>query len=110
MVIQPTLFNGAPREPRPRLSIEERFANFTRENPEFLPLFKRFAVELLESGRKHGSADAIFHRIRWEVSVVARRENGFKVNDHFTSLCARWLAAEDARFAEFFEFRSRNAC
>lgn len=87
-------------------SIDERFAEFDTLHPEVFALFRQFALQLLNRGRSRGSADQIIQRIRWETSANSQREEGdFKINDHFSSRYARKLKNEDARFAEFFEFR-----
>ncbi len=85
-------------------SITERFQVFHAANPRVYDLFKRFAMELLRAGHPRGSADMICHRIRWEVAINVQ-EGGYKINDHFTSRYARMLAAEDARFLDWFCFR-----
>jgi hypothetical protein len=93
-------------DPRSDESIDARFVEFDAAHPEVYDLFKRFALELLGRGRERYSADAILHRIRWHYAVNPGKEfDGFKINDHFSSRYARKLAAEDVRFAEFFEFR-----
>ncbi len=97
----PTLFDP----PRDEGTIEERFRAFDRKHPEVGVLFQRFAEELLAHGHKRYSADSIIHRIRWECSVNPKREGGFKIDNRIVTHYARRLAAEDARFCDFFEFR-----
>jgi hypothetical protein len=90
-------------------TIAERFAEFDRQHPEVYELFRKFAYELSYAGRDRGSADQIVQRIRWETNVRADRpDHELKINDHFTALYARKLAAEDGRFKTFFEFRVRR--
>lgn len=93
-------------EPDRDLSIDERFAMFDAANPAVYAAFRRHAETLLNAGRKHYSSDAILHRVRWDFALQTTGEGGFKINDHFSSRYARKLAAEDPRFAEFFEFRT----
>lgn len=88
---------------------QERFAEFDAQHPEVYRMFRRFAEELLESGCEHGSAEQIVQRIRWEMSLNREGDSGFRFNNWFRAHYARKLAAEDARFADFFEFRSRRA-
>jgi hypothetical protein len=101
---QPSLFDG-PRGTENEETIDARFAAFDAAHPEVWDLFRRFAGELLASGRERYSADAILHRVRWHYAVNAERDEGFKINDHFSSRYARKLRESDERFADFFEFR-----
>ena len=86
-------------------SIDARFAAFDEAHPEVWALFVQFAVELRERGNTRNSADAILHRIRWHYAVNEQRDEGFKINDHFSSRYARKLMETDARFKDFFETR-----
>ncbi len=47
------------------------FERFDRAHPDVWALFVRFAEELRASGRHHYSADALLHRIRWELDTSA---------------------------------------
>jgi hypothetical protein len=86
----------------------ERFAVFDRENPAVYGLFKRFALEALQAGHRHYSADAILHRIRWWTSVETRGD-AYKINNNHAAWYARKLAADDKRFKEFFRNRASVA-
>lgn len=100
---------GVARAVRDRRPIEQRFAEFDAQHPEVYRLFVELAVRLLKAGHAHGSADQIIQRIRWESMVNPNRDGGWKINDQFSALYSRKLAAEDARFRHFFEFRQRRA-
>jgi hypothetical protein len=86
-------------------TIQERFLAFDRANPEVYAAFKDFSLRLLNAGRTHYSADGILHTVRFHTAVNGDRDGGFKIDNNFSSRYARKLAAEDTRFAEFFEFR-----
>jgi hypothetical protein len=105
----PDLFSLAPTaqvEPADRdLSIDERFAIFHAANPAVYAAFRRHAETLLNAGRKRYSADGILHRVRWDMDIQTTGDT-YKLNDHYSSRYARKMAAEDRRFAEFFEFRT----
>jgi hypothetical protein len=85
----------------------EQVAVFDREKAEdsIQDLFKRFAGELRNKGRRGYSSDMILHRIRWHYAVNQERDEGFKLNDHFTSRYARKLIQDDPLFDGFFETR-----
>jgi len=86
-------------------TIQERFDVFHKQHPEVYDLFLAFAQDVMAVGHEHYSADAILHRIRWHYDVNTNRDEGFKINDHFTSRYARLLMKLDHRFEGFFELR-----
>ena len=89
------------------LPIQQRFEVFHAHNPRVYELFRRFAREAKGAGRARFSADAILHRVRWEVTFNPddRLGEAFKINDHFSSRYARLLIAEDPAFEGFFQLR-----
>jgi hypothetical protein len=87
-------------------TIQERFEDFDRKHPEVFVAFLEIAEQLLASGHRHYSADAIMHVVRFHRDVNRSRDGGFKINDHFVSRYARKLMTADARFAGFFTTRT----
>jgi hypothetical protein len=86
-------------------TIQERFEKFHAEHPDVYQLFKRFAFELLDAGRKRYGSDAIIQRIRWHMATSSQGSPDFKINDHFSSRYARKLIEDCPQFADFFELR-----
>lgn len=95
-----------PFDRRDSRSIQERFDGWIARHPEVYVLFRQFALELLAAGRKRFSSDAIVQRIRWYYAVNPTKEEGFVVNDHWSSRLARKLMEDDGRFVGFFETRA----
>ena len=91
-----------------RGSILERFNAFDEANPSVWSMFVRFAFELIRCGRERYSADALLHRIRWEVAVNTVGDD-FKVNNDFAALYARKFREQYPEHAGFFETRERRA-
>lgn len=91
------------------MTTDERFAAFDAAHPEVYELFKRYTVQLWVAGRKRYSADAICHRIRWYYAVNPGKDDGFKLNNNYSSRLARKLVAEEPDMAGFFEFRVLRA-
>ncbi len=89
-----------------RHSLSERYSAWRTLNPHIYDLFRRFALEALQSGQRIG-AKAIAERIRWEVRIRYRGE--FKINNSFVSRMARELIESDERFSEWFETRRLRA-
>lgn len=92
-----------------RLTPDEAFDIYHRENPQVYRLFQRFARELRVAGHQHGSAEQIVQRIRWEYAAIAPIDAaGFKFNDWYRARYARMLARDfPTEFGDFFSFRKR---
>lgn len=69
-------------------------------------LFERLALELIRNGFERYSADAILHRIRWEMQVE-RGNRGFKADNNWSAPLARWFMARNPFCGKFFELRER---
>lgn len=79
--------------------------------PEGVPaevcrLFEGLAIALHAQGYSRFSADAILHRIRWEMNID-RGDRAFKVNNDHAAPLARWFMARNPRCGKFFELRER---
>ncbi len=82
---------------------------FHRANRGVFTLFERFAREALAAGKDSYSARAIGERIRWEVEIVIKSTDGFKINDHHWPYYARLLMLlNPVEFKEFFETRDAH--
>lgn len=83
---------------------------FHRAHPEVLALFERFTLERIGLGFKNYSADAIFHRIRWEMArpTYAKGEE-FKLNDHYTAFYARAFMRQHPEHEGFFRTRVQKS-
>jgi hypothetical protein len=71
-------------------------------------LFERLTLQVAKAGHARYSADAVLHRIRWEMNIE-RGERDFKCNDHWTSALSRWFLARHPDMPKFFETRERRA-
>ena len=87
---------------------QARFDTFDANHPEVWHYFVQFAKQLLDAGQTRGSAEQIIQRIRWEIDVNKKRDEGFKINNYFRSYYAKKLKATDPQFATFFETRTRR--
>lgn len=112
------LFSSSESEPRrgwanpidddPEPSLRERFEEFHRRNPEVYRLFVRFSRRAKEAGRVRFSADAVLHRIRWEVEVETRGDS-FKINNDWAAFYARKAMTEFADLDGFFSLRKQTS-
>lgn len=74
--------------------------------PEVCRLFEKLALELLARGFARYSADAILHRLRWEIQVE-RGNRAFLINNNWAAPLARWFMARNPSAKKFFELRER---
>ncbi len=88
-------------------TLAERWEEYDREHPETYRLFARFALELIAAGRKHYSADAVVHRIRWH-TAIEHGDDGFKINNNFVRCMSERFAFEHPQHREFFRRRPRG--
>lgn len=75
------------------MTLLDKFNKYHEANPHVYEMFKRFAWEAIQAGRKTLSAKFIFERIRWETEVSAKGDE-FKVNNNYHSYYARHFMAE----------------
>lgn len=83
--------------------LDAAFREYDARNPHVYAAFRERARMLLSAGRRHYGAKGIMEAVRFHLAVSG--DDGFKINNNFTSRYARKLAEEDDRFAGFFEFR-----
>lgn len=76
---------------------------------EVCRLFEKLANDLRANGYTRFSADAILHRIRWEMNVD-RGDRAFKINNDHAAPLARWFLARNPSASKFFELRERISC
>ena len=102
----PLWASADPATKRDDDSIDAAFAQFHAANPRVYELFTTYARQVKAAGHAHYSADAILHRIRWHIAIETVSDDGWKINNNFSSRYARTLMADlPGEFAGFFELR-----
>lgn len=81
----------------------KKSAEYDRINPHVWDLFKRFAQEVKQSGRKQYSAQSIIERIRWHVDTTTRGSD-FKISNNCVAYYARKMMVMTG-YEEFFVVR-----
>ena len=89
------------------LELREQVRTYHRNHPEVWELFKSFTLKLIDSGRKHYSANAIFERIRWEKDLGNASEAAFKLNNNYRAFYARRFMASYPQHEGFFRTRAQ---
>lgn len=90
--------------PRAKLSLDERFRAFHAANPQVYALFRRLTWDLFTAGRGRIGAKMVWERLRWEYAL-ATDDDGWKLNNDFTSRYARLLMDNEPALAGVFETR-----
>lgn len=98
------LFDRRPSKP----TLEERFADFMRQNPHVFERFCELALDMIQRGVDRWSADAVAHVLRWE-ALVQTRGDEYRINNSYVALLARRFAERHPEHAAFFETRKRRA-
>lgn len=92
-----------------RRTIQEAFEKYHADNPRIYELFKRFALQIVEKRKnrpnKKTSANLLINRIRWEIYVETITDDGFRINDHYSSRYARKFVEEYPQYRDLFNFR-----
>lgn len=91
------------------VTLSEKFSEFDKANPGVYFLFKRFANELINAGRKKISASLIIERIRWEVTISTISDDQFKVSNNHTAFYARKFMNDFPEHGEIFRTREQVA-
>jgi len=88
--------------------MREKCAEFHTAHPIVWRLFEEYALERISKGFKHYSADAIFHRIRWETNRP-EYELGeeFKIGNNHVSFYARAFMSMHPEHDGFFRTRKQ---
>ncbi len=81
----------------------DKFQEFHNSNPRVWKLFKTFSFDVIRSGRKHYSVNAIFERIRWHTDIETKSEDSFKLCNNHRAYYARMFNEEFPEYGEFFK-------
>jgi hypothetical protein len=79
------------------------FEKYHAANPEIWEKFKELTFQLIKAGRKHFSADAILHTIRFNTAI--RGGQDYKLNNNYSSMYSRLFTSNFPEHKDFFEQR-----
>jgi len=91
------------------LTIQERFEKFHSENPKVYEILVRFAREAKQAGQKKLGVKLLVERARWELMFFTKTDDGFKINNSYTSRYARLIMDQEPDLKDFFELRKTLA-
>lgn len=75
---------------------------FIETHPEVFATFERLARDRIEAGWRRYSADAIFHRMRWDHPEI-------ELNNDWTACFARVWLRRNPDWPRFFELRAAES-
>jgi hypothetical protein len=87
-------------------TIDEKFFEYHKANPNIYELFIIFTREAKRSGRKHYSIWAIANRIRWHINIEVHSKDCFKISNNHLSRYARLLMKLNPEFKGFFRIKN----
>lgn len=97
-------------EPPFRGTIQQRFLDYHRANPEIYRLIVFYARQAKRSGhRARYGMKVIFERVRWHVEIETLSLDDYKLNNDFSSRYARLVMEQEPDLADFFETRELKA-
>jgi hypothetical protein len=116
---QLALATWTPRAPKPRPSIEERFAAFHAANPHVLEEMLRLARARRDAGERRIGVKALWEELRRYLFTYAHEvvgvqhgidaDYGYKLDNSLTSRYADKLVEADSSLEPYIERRRRKA-
>ena len=84
--VDPPRKNNAPQK-----DLRREAEAWIAGNPHVYELFMRFSRELLAAGLKRFGISLITERVRWEVAISTRSDDGYRINNNHRPYIARKL-------------------
>jgi len=88
--------------------LQERVYYFHESNPKVWELFVKFTFDVIKTGRKNYSVNAIFERIRWHTDIETN-DKSFKLSNNHRAYYARHFHAEYPEYDGFFKTKQLRA-
>ena len=92
---------------QPMGKLETEFWIFHRTNPHVYALFEAYALDQLYEGRKRGSINEIFEKVRAQLKIQTT-DKQFKLNNNHRSFYARLLMDLRPELDGFFQLRKQK--
>lgn len=86
-------------------SIDLAFQEFNKQNPRVWETFQEQCLRAIRLGKIKISAKQLIGYIRWDVALKTNADDGFKINDAFTSRYARYFAEKYPQYQDIFNYR-----
>lgn len=86
----------------------EQFNQFDSENPKIWELLVKFSKEAKNAGIEKLGISLLIERIRWELAVVTKSTDGYKINNNHRAFYARKLMDNYPELTGMFKIRSQK--
>ena len=83
--------------------LQRKFEDFHESNPKVWELFKMFSFDVIRTGRKHYSVNAVFERIRWHTDIETKSKDSFKLSNNHRAYYARMFNEQFPEYPQFFK-------
>jgi hypothetical protein len=80
---------------------QDEFNKFHKENPNVWELFVKFTFDVIRTGRKNYSVNAVFERIRWHTDIETTGKQ-FKLSNNHRAYYARYFHEKYPEYDGFF--------
>jgi hypothetical protein len=80
------------------------FKEYHEKHPDIFEEFRKYSIEMRNTGRAHYGSQSILEKIRWHVDMMYPDQH-FKVNNNFSGMYARLMIQCYPEFKEFFRTR-----
>jgi hypothetical protein len=97
--------HSTSRKGKTKLSIQQHFEIFDRDNPMIYELLVAGAYDAVTEGHKRFGIGYIWERIRWKLPIETYGSD-FKLNNNFRSRYVRKIEANEPGLVGFFRKRS----
>lgn len=87
--------------------LERAFWQFHTDNPQIYHLLVRYAQEW-KRDHTHCAIAALFERVRWQIGVDTRSDDGLKLNNNHKAFYARLLELREPNLVGFFRMRQQR--
>lgn len=87
------------------VKLDRKFKAFCDRNPHVYDILVRLAREAKAAGKEKISIVLLVQVARWEIMFRTESDDGFKINNSFTSRYARLIMQNEKDLEGFFELR-----
>lgn len=87
------------------VDLDRKFRDFHKTNPHVYQILVRLAREAKQAGKTKISVVLLVQVARWEIMFQTDSDDGFKINNSFTSRYARMIMDNEKDLDGFFELR-----
>lgn len=84
------------------------FQKYVKNNPKIVELFFKYTIQAVNSGSQKISSELIVNRIRWQISIVAKQEDKYKINNNAKSFLSRLFVYSLPQYKGVFNTRTTN--